>query len=65
MAGGWSAWTGYGQCSKLCGGGLKTRTRSCNSPVPACGGGQCPGSNTDTAQCNTDCCRKFCKDDPL
>jgi len=54
--GGWSAWSGYGACSKSCGGGMKTRTRTCTSPAPSCGGAKCAGDADQESSCNTQCC---------
>eukprot|EP00112_Aurelia_sp_Birch-Aquarium-sp1_P019789 Seg4965.1 transcript_id=Seg4965.1/GoldUCD/mRNA.D3Y31 product=Hemicentin-1 protein_id=Seg4965.1/GoldUCD/D3Y31 len=54
--GGYSGWSGYGSCSKSCGGGLQTRSRSCNNPSPAYGGKNCPGQSTQMRSCNTHVC---------
>ncbi len=55
--GGWSSWGAYGSCSKACGGGTKTRYRTCNSPSPQCGGSTCAGSNSQSISCNNrPCC---------
>ena len=53
--GGWSSQRG-GLCSKTCGGGTKTLTRSCNNPVPFCGGKGCSGPSNYQIACNTHCC---------
>ena len=50
--GGWSSYTGYGSCSKTCGAGTKSRTRTCSNPTPLHGGQQCSGKSTDTVTCN-------------
>ena len=49
--GGWSNWS-VGECSKLCDGGLKNKTRSCNNPAPSCGGIGCVGNALETVECN-------------
>ncbi|XP_052679401.1 coadhesin-like isoform X1 [Crassostrea angulata] len=54
--GGWSSWSGYGSCSKSCGSGSQSRSRSCNNPSPAYGGNSCSGSSTSTQSCNTHNC---------
>ena len=56
--GGYSDWGPYGQCSKTCGGGVKTRSRSCTNPPPSNGGEDCSvlGSDTSTRRCNIDDC---------
>ncbi|XP_022785365.1 A disintegrin and metalloproteinase with thrombospondin motifs adt-1-like isoform X2 [Stylophora pistillata] len=54
--GNWSPWSVFGQCSKTCGGGLKYRTRSCNSPPPSNGGKSCPGPSREAMDCNTNAC---------
>lgn len=51
--GGWSAWGG---CSASCGGGIKSRTRSCTNPAPQYGGANCSGSSSESASCNTQSC---------
>merc|ERR1719402_228413 len=53
--GGWSGWN-YGQCSKRCGGGTKTGSRSCTNPAPKNGGYYCSGSSTTSVSCNTQRC---------
>ena len=53
--GGWSSWT-YGPCSKTCGGGIQTLTRTCDNPKPYCGGNGCSGLSTNQKSCNTNCC---------
>jgi hypothetical protein len=54
--GGWSSWSGWSSCSASCGGGTKTRTRSCNNPAPSGGGANCSGSAVDSNSCNTGAC---------
>ena len=56
--GGWGIWGAYGKCSRLCGGGEKTRKRSCNKPVPSNGGLPCLGQSVQSAKCNTKPCRE-------
>ncbi|KAJ8322347.1 hypothetical protein KUTeg_000818 [Tegillarca granosa] len=51
LNGGWSSWSSWGHCSKTCGSGTETRTRSCSHPAPNYGGAQCSGSATDSKSC--------------
>ena len=52
----WGPYGAYSKCSKDCGGGIQSRTRACNNPVPKYGGKQCSGSATDSRACNTRHC---------
>eukprot|EP01128_Nolandella_sp_AFSM9_P010412 TRINITY_DN718_c0_g2_i1.p1 TRINITY_DN718_c0_g2~~TRINITY_DN718_c0_g2_i1.p1 ORF type:complete len:747 (+),score=118.28 TRINITY_DN718_c0_g2_i1:275-2242(+) len=54
-----SEWSDYGDCTKTCGTGEKTRTRTIIVD-PVAGGGSCP-SLTQTAQCNTHVCDRNCE----
>ena len=54
--GNWNPWAGWASCTKICGGGTQQRTRYCNNPAPLYGGNACPGSNTDTQNCNQHNC---------
>ncbi|CAG2251498.1 HMCN [Mytilus edulis] len=36
--GNWGRWNGWTRCSKTCGGGRRTRHRTCNDPSPIAGG---------------------------
>ncbi|XP_078322967.1 coadhesin-like [Crassostrea virginica] len=54
--GAWGAWQQWGSCTKTCAGGRKSRSRICDSPKPANGGLECPGSSGDFADCNTQDC---------
>ena len=68
--GAWAHWADWGDCSLSCGGGRRTRSRSCNNPLPDPGGSLCPTSDffwlsitsdgtlkqTDTQTCNLDDC---------
>lgn len=54
--GAWGSWGSYGTCSKTCGTGTKTRTRTCDNPAPIGNGAACPGSSSDDADCNTQPC---------
>ena len=48
--GNWAKWGEWGTCDadKK----QQTRTRTCSNPAPAPGGGQCPGSATETKTCD-------------
>ncbi|CAC5409850.1 A disintegrin and metalloproteinase with thrombospondin motifs 4 [Mytilus coruscus] len=50
--GGWGKWEEYGDCSRLCGGGIKTSIRKCSSPRPSNGGKYCIGRRTRYRSCN-------------
>lgn len=49
--GGWSTWTGWGSCSKTCGMGLQTKTRTCSNPLPARFGDHCFGESMEYQAC--------------
>ena len=53
--GGWSLWTGWGECDPRCGIGLRFRHRDCDNPAPSANGQQCKGDSKDIAICNNDC----------
>ncbi|XP_061163025.1 A disintegrin and metalloproteinase with thrombospondin motifs adt-1-like [Saccostrea echinata] len=54
--GGFSEWSSWAQCSKSCGTGMKTRSRSCTNPVPADNGRNCSGSSWENVNCTiADC----------
>ncbi|XP_044095634.1 A disintegrin and metalloproteinase with thrombospondin motifs 14 isoform X1 [Neovison vison] len=54
--GGWSSWTKFGSCSRSCGGGVRSRSRSCNNPPPAYGGRLCSGPEFQYQICNSEEC---------
>ena len=45
----WSEWEKWSSCSKTCGDGIQTRTRTCNEPKY--GGEKCEGSPKNTRKC--------------
>ena len=52
-------WSGYGDwsaCSKNCGNGTQTRSRTCTDPTPANGGKDCEGESNQEQSCNEDPC---------
>ncbi|XP_053438721.1 A disintegrin and metalloproteinase with thrombospondin motifs 14 [Nycticebus coucang] len=54
--GGWSSWTKFGSCSRSCGGGVRSRSRSCDNPPPAYGGRPCSGPMFEYQVCNSEEC---------
>ena len=48
----WSKWSAFSKCSKTCGKGKKTRTRTCTNPPPSGGGKNCKGKDNQTKNCN-------------
>ncbi len=52
----WSEWSMFSTCSAWCGGGVKIRTRQCNSPVSSERSLPCAGVTTEVLPCNTDHC---------
>ncbi|KAF6039733.1 hypothetical protein EB796_001955 [Bugula neritina] len=52
--GAWAPWTSWTKCSSPCGGGAKTRSRTCTGPPPAHGGAGCDGPTADSLDCNMD-----------
>ncbi|XP_041369628.1 A disintegrin and metalloproteinase with thrombospondin motifs 16-like [Gigantopelta aegis] len=55
--GGWSNWDAeWSLCSRSCGGGVRTKTRKCNSPKPLFGGKPCEGFEAKAELCNMQPC---------
>ncbi|KAJ7389347.1 hypothetical protein OS493_032204 [Desmophyllum pertusum] len=54
--GGWSAWTTWQNCSKVCGTGQQERRRGCTAPLPRNGGRLCVGASRLDRACNTHNC---------
>ncbi|XP_062511536.1 neurotrypsin-like isoform X2 [Corticium candelabrum] len=56
--GGWSQWSRWSTCTETCGGGFKSRTRLCNSPIPQNGGARCVGKSEKKKKCGRRPCRQ-------
>lgn len=54
--GNWGTFGSWSACTKDCGGGTQSRSRSCNSPPPAFGGKNCSGSGVESRSCNSHLC---------
>ncbi|XP_010637568.1 adhesion G protein-coupled receptor B1 [Fukomys damarensis] len=54
-AGGWKLWSLWGECTRDCGGGLQTRTRTC-LPTRGMEGGGCEGVLEEGRLCNRKAC---------
>eukprot|EP00993_Chasmostoma_nieuportense_P005588 NODE_620_length_2008_cov_220.447103_g576_i0.p1 GENE.NODE_620_length_2008_cov_220.447103_g576_i0~~NODE_620_length_2008_cov_220.447103_g576_i0.p1 ORF type:complete len:643 (-),score=45.94 NODE_620_length_2008_cov_220.447103_g576_i0:79-1953(-) len=54
--GGFGAWGSWSACSTTCDQGTRSRTRSCNNPVPAAGGLDCVGETIQFENCNNAAC---------
>ncbi|KAM5295479.1 hemicentin-1 isoform 1-T1 [Glossophaga mutica] len=50
--GGWSEWSPWEECTRSCGHGNRTRTRTCNNPSAQHGGRPCEGSAVEMIMCN-------------
>uniref|UniRef100_A0A915MQQ4 Uncharacterized protein n=1 Tax=Meloidogyne javanica TaxID=6303 RepID=A0A915MQQ4_MELJA len=48
--GGWNTWGVWSECSRLCGKGVRSRSRTCPSDA------SCPGSSTEQSFCNEQAC---------
>lgn len=46
----------FGDCSRMCGGGVQSSTRECDSPAPSNGGKYCIGTRIKYRSCNIQDC---------
>ena len=53
----WADWSAWSDCSKTCGTGTSTKTRT--KLVKEVGGGVCNGQPAETKQCNLISCGKL------
>ncbi|XP_062920094.1 hemicentin-1 isoform X2 [Mobula hypostoma] len=54
--GSWSEWGQWEECSRTCGQGNRTRTRSCSNPTMQFGGRRCEGKAVEAIMCNIQPC---------
>ncbi|XP_032884067.1 hemicentin-1 isoform X2 [Amblyraja radiata] len=54
--GSWSKWGQWEECSRTCGQGNRTRTRSCSNPSFQFGGRRCEGKAVEAIMCNIQPC---------
>lgn len=52
----WGVWGKWTSCSKTCGGGYMSRSRTCNNPAPQNGGRPCQGPSSERTSCNDQKC---------
>ncbi|KAJ8315426.1 hypothetical protein KUTeg_007576 [Tegillarca granosa] len=52
----WASWTSWGSCTTTCGGGSRSRSRTCTNPQPQYGGADCQGTSFEMEACNTQNC---------
>ncbi|XP_013377196.1 PREDICTED: hemicentin-1 isoform X3 [Chinchilla lanigera] len=52
----WSEWSLWEECTKSCGRGNRTRTRTCNNPPAQHGGRPCEGNAVEIIMCNVRPC---------
>lgn len=52
----WGVWGKWTTCSKTCGGGYMSRSRTCNNPAPQNGGRPCQGPSSERNSCNDQKC---------
>ncbi|OWF46785.1 uncharacterized protein LOC110455207 [Mizuhopecten yessoensis] len=52
----WSTWQAWTYCSVTCGGGTRTRRRTCDTPTTVSPGLYCPDSPDDSKACMTEPC---------
>ncbi|XP_064450302.1 hemicentin-1 isoform X2 [Mirounga angustirostris] len=50
--GSWSEWSPWEECTRSCGRGNRTRTRTCNNPSAQYGGRPCEGNAIEIIMCN-------------
>ncbi|XP_065792282.1 hemicentin-1 isoform X3 [Muntiacus reevesi] len=50
--GNWSEWSSWEECTRSCGRGNRTRTRTCNNPSVQHGGRPCEGTAVEAIMCN-------------
>ncbi|EDO33872.1 predicted protein, partial [Nematostella vectensis] len=53
LNGGWSSWSNWTACNETCGGGVKSRNRTCTRPSPRYGGADCQGEGDEIKSCRT------------
>nr|CAB3220001.1 A disintegrin and metalloproteinase with thrombospondin motifs 6 [Phallusia mammillata] len=54
--GSWGSWTAWAECSRTCGTGISSSSRSCDNPAPEHGGKYCIGERMRYRSCNTQRC---------
>ncbi|XP_053387774.1 fibrinogen C domain-containing protein 1-like isoform X2 [Mercenaria mercenaria] len=54
--GSWGSWQMWGNCSVECGGGFRTRSRTCSKPTPSPFGRFCQGNSIDIESCESKNC---------
>ncbi|XP_048582923.1 zonadhesin isoform X2 [Nematostella vectensis] len=52
----WGRWSSWGECSRMCGDGVHTRTRLCDDPMPRFGGKTCQGVSRQSEVCKARAC---------
>lgn len=52
----WSEWSLWEECTRSCGRGNRSRTRTCSNPSALHGGRPCEGSAVETIMCNVRPC---------
>ncbi|XP_004706727.1 hemicentin-1 [Echinops telfairi] len=50
--GSWSEWSSWEECTRTCGHGNRTRTRTCNNPAAQHGGRRCEGNAVEIIMCS-------------